>query len=347
VIPFLNLKLHIARPAAAYHIQQENMRESFSCVFDLGFCKDHVPRLSIGSDLQSQNGTYVNGKPITRIEITPGTRFTIGDMVLCFQKRLTSISSALSDVDSEISEEDLDSLIEISIGSPPSLPPVVTPVSVPEVLPEKPAASPLPSPTAGSDKQTPAIADTNNALQEFYKGLKGDSNKKTKSMPKPTVLASKPRAQKRFTGVIALVIVLVLGLVLVWPKFTTSEKPESPAASKTNKPDATDDIPLPTPAKLAIIGRIVAFQKREERIEYFVVAPKENPGQEVAVCLPAEFPTESTAAIVEAKAKASEVTVIGIPKILTRGRLSLSNGATTRDYILGQSLQCGDKVFKP
>lgn len=66
-------------------------------------------------DLQSSNGTYVDGKKIIRKKITPNTPFTIGKTVLCFTHTHIPIAQILEDPQCKLTEQDVATLRELTL----------------------------------------------------------------------------------------------------------------------------------------------------------------------------------------------------------------------------------------
>jgi pSer/pThr/pTyr-binding forkhead associated (FHA) protein len=69
------------------------------------------------TDLQSQNGTYVNGHRITHQEIAPGAEFRVGNILLRFRKIHTVLGGILEDAQEELSDENIAPLQELRITS--------------------------------------------------------------------------------------------------------------------------------------------------------------------------------------------------------------------------------------
>lgn len=69
------------------------------------------------SDLNSANGTYVDGEKITRREITVGTRFSLGDTIFLFKNSDATMGGILKNPQEELSDEDFSQLKSLKITS--------------------------------------------------------------------------------------------------------------------------------------------------------------------------------------------------------------------------------------
>ncbi len=306
-------------------------------------------------DLGSKNGVSILGRKIACEKIEPGTKFSIGDIVLLLRQVYSSLTSMLENADIEITEDKLSSVSElkiISIGEeiaishdqpgsledtldldePPKLPTGALPKAPTGALPKPPTGA-IPKPPTGSLPKPPSV--------------------KPKAKPaKPAPAVAKPVFRKLTIGFGA--VVLLILLVWFWPSpATTDVVPDKSKNTPPTNPDNTTAVYNPPvtklteqPKKLQVAGKIMDVQEFDGHIQYFIILAGGDNAAEQAIEFPSNFGDEEAQAIRAAYKKGEMVKVTGVPAKLARGRIALAAGKITTDYVQVHTIQIDGNVFK-